>query len=94
MRGNNVSTSENDDIRLNITKRNSDYSFALVISATGTFCYKRNRFVECTPKKIFNSFLQAAVDARRISDENSKSSVMAEKMKLLANSSYGYQIMD
>ena len=35
-----------------------------------------------------------AVDARRKGDENPSSSVVAETMKLLANSSYGYQIMD
>jgi len=34
------------------------------------------------------------VDARRQGDENPNSSVVAETMKLLANSSYGYQIMD
>ena len=45
-------------------------------------------------KKCFNSFIQAAVDARRKSDENPNSSFVAETMKLLANSSYGYQIMD
>ena len=55
---------------------------------------KIHRFVEYTPKKCFNSFVQAAVDARRKSDEKSNSSGVAETMKLLANSSYGYQIMD
>ena len=34
------------------------------------------------------------MDARRQGDENPDSSVVAETMKLLANSSYGYQIMD
>ena len=34
------------------------------------------------------------MDARRKSDENPHSSVVAETMKLLSNSSYGYQIMD
>ena len=34
------------------------------------------------------------MDARRQGDENPNSSVVAETMKLLANSSYGYQIMD
>ena len=55
---------------------------------------KINHFVEYTPKNCFNSFVQAAVDAKRESDENHNSSVVAETMKLLANSSYGYQIMD
>ena len=34
------------------------------------------------------------VDARREADENANSSVVAETMKVLAHSSYGYQIMD
>ena len=34
------------------------------------------------------------VDARRAGDENPDSSVVAETMKLLGNSSYGYQIID
>ena len=60
----------------------------------GLVVTKIHRFVEYTPGKFFNSFVQAAVDARRKSDENPNSSVVAETMKLLANSSYGYQIMD
>ena len=53
-----------------------------------------HRFVEYTPKKCFKSFVQAAVVARKKGDENPNSSVVAETMKLLANSSYGYQIMN
>ena len=34
------------------------------------------------------------MDARRQGDENPNSSVVADTMKLLANSSYGYQILD
>ena len=60
----------------------------------GLVVTKTQRFVEYTPRKCFNSFVQAAVDATRTGDENPKSSVVAETMKLLANSSYGYQIMD
>ena len=60
----------------------------------GLVCRKIHRFVEYTPKKCFNSFVQSAVDARWQSDENPNSSVVAETKKLLANSSYGYQIMD
>ena len=44
--------------------------------------------------KCFNSFVQSAVNARRKSDENPHSSVLAETMKLLPKSSYGYQNMD
>ena len=60
----------------------------------GLVCTKFHRFVEYIPKKCFNSFEQSAVDARRQGDENPNSSVVAETMNLLANSSYGYQIMD
>ena len=60
----------------------------------GLVCKKIYRFVEYTPVKCFNKFVQSAVDARREGDENPNSSVVAETMKLLANSSYSYQIMD
>ena len=60
----------------------------------GLLCKKIYRFVENTPVKCFNKFVQSAVDARREGDENTNSSVVAETMKLLANSSYGYQIID
>ena len=51
-------------------------------------CTKVHEFVQYTPKKCFSSFVQSAVNARR-QDENPNSSVVAETMKLLANSSYG-----
>ena len=57
-------------------------------------CKKSHRFVQYTPKKCFDNFVQSAVNARRQRDENPNWSVVAETMKLLANSSYGYQIMD
>ena len=60
----------------------------------GVVCTKKHRFVEYNPKKCFNSFVQSAVDASRQSDENPNSSVVAETMKLLPNSSYAYQIVD
>ena len=60
----------------------------------GLECTKIHRFVQYTPKKCFSSFVQSAVNARRQGDENPNSSVVAETMKLLANSSFGYQIMD
>ena len=52
------------------------------------------RFIGYTPVKCFNKFEQSAVDARRERDENPNFSVVAETMKLLANSSYGYQFKD
>ena len=60
----------------------------------GLVCKKIHRFVQYTPRKCVNNFVQSVVDARRQGDENPKSSVVAETMKLLANSSFGYQIMD
>ena len=60
----------------------------------GLVSKKIYRFVEYTPVKCFNKFVQSAVDARRERNENPSSSVVAETMNLLANSSYGYQIMD
>ena len=55
----------------------------------GLVCTKINSFVEYTPKKGFNNFVQSAVDARCQVDENPNSNVVAGTMKLLANSSYG-----
>ena len=60
----------------------------------GLVCKKIHRFVQYTPRKCFNNFVQSAVDARRQGDENPNSSVVAETMKLLANNSYVYQMMD
>ena len=60
----------------------------------GLVCKNIYRFVEYTPSKYFTKVVQSAVDACREGDENPNSSVVAETMKLLANSSYGYQIMD
>ena len=60
----------------------------------GLVCKMIHRFVQYTPRKCFGNFVQSAVDARRQRDENPNSSVVAKTMKLLANSSYGYQIMN
>ena len=59
----------------------------------GLVCKEIHRFVQYTPRKCIDNFVQSAVDARR-QDEYSNSSVVAETMKLLANSSFGYQIID
>ena len=60
----------------------------------GLECIKIRQFVQYTPKKCFRSIVQSAVNARRQRDENPISSVVAETMKFLGNSSYGYEIMD
>ena len=56
----------------------------------GKVCKKIQRFVQFTPRKCFDNFVQSAAHARREGVENPNSSVLAETMKLLANSSYGY----
>ena len=60
----------------------------------GLVVTKIHRFVEYTAMNCFNSFVQSAVDARRQKDENPNSYVVAETTNLLANSSYGYHIMN
>ena len=60
----------------------------------GLVCKKIHRFVQYTPRKCFDNFVQSAVDSRRQGDENLNSSFVVETMKLLANNSHGYQIKD
>ena len=60
----------------------------------GLQCTKVYRFVQYLRRKCFNKFVQSVVDARREGDENPLSGVVEETMKLLGNSSYGYQITD
>ena len=80
----------------NFTLQNGTINFPLLLFYLQLcfFCTKIHHPVKCTPKNFFNTFVQSAVDARRQSDENPNSSVVAEIMKLLANSSYGYHIFD
>ena len=59
----------------------------------GLVCKKIHRFVQYTPRKSFDNFVLSAVDARQQGGENANSSVISANMKLLTNSSYGYQIM-
>ena len=60
----------------------------------GLVCKKTYRLVQYTPIKCFKNFVQSPVNARKEGDKNTNSSVVAETLTLLANSSYGYQIMD
>ena len=60
----------------------------------GLQCIKIYHFVQYTPRECFINFVQSVVDARRRGDENPLFEVVAETMKLLGNSSYGYQILD
>ena len=65
--------------------------FSLELELVRTNIY---RFAEYTTMKSFNNFVQSPVIARRQGNENANSIVVAETMKLLANSLYGYQIKD
>ena len=60
----------------------------------GLECTRVHRFVEYTPEKCFKGFVKSNAEARRLGDQNKNSTVVAETMKLLSMSSYGYQIMD
>ena len=57
-------------------------------------CRKNYRFVQYTPLNCNNGFVQSAAQARKAGHENPNSVLVAETMKLLTNSSYGYQIRD
>ena len=94
MRGrrNNVSTSENVDFKLYLTGQYAHHSSFFV--ELDLVCTGIHSFVQHTPKQCFTGFVQSAVDAGRQRDENPISSVVSETMKLLANSSYGYQMME
>ena len=61
---------------------------------SGLQCSKIYRFVQYSPRKCFSIFVHSVVDARREGDKNPLSGAVAETMKLLGNSFYGYQIMD
>ena len=66
------------------------FTILLFYLEMGLLCTTIYRFVEYTPKKCFNKLVQSGVDAQIQGDENQTSSVVAETMKLLANSSNGY----
>ena len=51
-------------------------------------------FIQYTPEKCFESFVDSVVEARREGHKSTSSSVVAETMKLIGNYSYGYQKMD
>ena len=59
----------------------------------GLVCNRIYRFVQDTAMNLFNNFVQSAVNATRGWDENPNFGVVAETMKLLSNSFYGYQII-
>ena len=60
---------------------------------TSLVCTKVYHFHEYTHVKSFNNFVQSAVNARRQEDQNPNSGRIVQTMKLLTNSSFGYQFM-
>ena len=46
----------------------------------GLECTKNHQFVQYTPKKCYNSFVQSGVNARRQGNENTNSNVVADLM--------------
>ena len=57
-------------------------------------CTKMHRFVEYTPKTCFNCSVQSAVATRIQNDKNANCGDVDDRIKLLASTSYGYQITD
>ena len=55
---------------------------------------KKHCFVQYTPKKGFNGFIQSVVDARRAGDKSPESEAVTETMELIGNTYIGYQITD
>ena len=51
-------------------------------------------FIQYTHEKCFESFVNSVVETRWEGDKSTFSSVVAETMKLIGNSSYGHQITD
>ena len=80
-------TATNVDIELQVNQRTTYHTIFQVLLGS----WKIHRFVQNTPRKVLNSFIQSVVDARRAGDENPLSGVVAETMKHLRSSSYGYQ---
>ena len=60
----------------------------------GLVCKEIHRFVQYFPRNCLNTFVLSAVKARPAGVQFSKSSAVAENMELLANSLYGYQVLD
>ena len=87
-------TKKNAHINLPLKEWNYHQSLTFILLASDLECTKIRQFIQYTPKKCFNRFVHSTVNARRQGDENTNSSVVAETMKFLANSSYGYRIMD
>ena len=60
----------------------------------GLNCTKLYRFVDRSPKRCFNNFVNSAADARRQGDENPNSGGVAKIMNLLPDSFYRYQFLN
>ena len=75
-------------LSLDLQNRTPIFPLLLFNLELGLLCTKIYGLLKYTPEKYFNTVVQSAVDARRQSDESFNSIVVAEKTKLLANSSY------
>ena len=82
----------NFDFKLQLTERYTP--LRLFYIELCIVCTKKQRFVEYTPRKCFNSFVQSAVDVGRHKEIIPNSSVVVETTKLLPKCYYGYQVMD
>ena len=60
----------------------------------GLQCAKQYRFVQYTPREVFNRFAQSIDEARRAGDENPLSGVVGGTKKLQRTNCYRYEIMD
>ena len=85
------SAPENADFKLLPEEWKNRCTVASLLSGLGAVLQKIYSFVQYTPLKCFNNFAQSTVNARKKGDGKRISSVLAETMKLQANSSYVYQ---
>ena len=73
----------NVDIELQVDQRKTYHTTFQLLLGSWTTVYKIHRFVQYTPRKVFNSFVQSIVDIRQTGDQNPISGVVAETMNLL-----------
>ena len=88
------SAQEIANFKLFLGEGNNQYTVATFLSELELVCKNNYRFVQYTPIKRFNKFVQSAVNAKREGDDNPNFSDVAETLKLQANISLGYQIMN
>ena len=80
-----VSTSDNANFKLQLTKGMLKTPLLLFYQHMGLVCTKMHRFVGYTPKNCFNNFLKSTADARTQGDDNLISSAVSETIDRLGN---------